>query len=278
MKNTVGFILLASMSLACAPRKYENSGEAKNIFGGSLKDLWTDVMQPVSASGEFLLRTNHDNRSQGVVTPGIWFCADFNIGRNRSSFEEPNAKVYCHNNEKEMASRMPQKTRITHSISEIACRQESDKSNVSCTVLRRIPVPTNFLSPNLVSTVTLKGFAWYGTSQHGEFDSWSSNPPFTMKDTGFCERYVKNDKGQDVEIDNKRKNDGLFGTQTARCWGSREALIKNLNLDFVKRVGTKVDVNGVQEIVFGDMMFVGFNGLDVVIEPLQARLEELNAN
>ncbi|MEN9811064.1 MAG: hypothetical protein RLZZ488_2631 [Pseudomonadota bacterium] len=59
-----------------------------------------------------------------------------------------------------------------------------------------------------------------------------------------------------IAIDNM-DDTGLSGSQTVRCFGSREALFKNLDLKLVKKLAKRVKVNGVDELVVGNLIRVG---------------------
>lgn len=133
------------------------------------------------------------------------------------------------------------------------------------------------LKPDLTTKLTLTGGfnpnrIIIGNPTNVRWDKWSAIPSVTPRDSFFCERYVKNDKGEMIAIDNM-DDTGLSGSQTARCFGSREALFKNL--DLVKKLAKRVKVNGVDELVVGNLIRVGSESDEVTVLNLQAREEEL---
>jgi len=279
----VSGVVLATVAFGC---KTQERSETNGLFGSRNQFATVRVKQAMSSSGQVALGTNeHIPRSErgalGVLTPGVWFCGDFNIQRGRSKFEEVGEPILCNTIEKDLAEYMPKTSRIPHSLSKIECKKGSKQHELDCTVQeKRIPIGSMYpLKPDLTTKLTLTGGfnpnrIIIGNPTNVRWDKWSAIPSVTPRDSLFCERYVKNDKGEMIAIDNM-DDTGLDGSQTARCFGSREALFKNLDLNLVEKLAKRVKVNGVDELVVGNLIHVGRESDEVTVLTLQAREEEL---
>ena len=218
---------LVFASLGC---KSFHSEEASRIFGSVMKSAFVQVKMVQSPSGQFALGSNEDIRGRGglgLLSPGIWFCDDFNTARARSKYDEMGANILCSNTEKNMAELIPQLNRIPHSMSKIECLKGATEYQLECSVVERIAVTSPIHGKqDFFAKVTLKGGhnpnqVLMGQKGGVEWDGWSSEPNLSPSDNVFCERYVKNDKQVMVAIDNQIDT-GLGRTQITKCYGSRK--------------------------------------------------------
>lgn len=132
----VSGVVLATVAFGC---KTQERSETNGLFGSRNQFATVRVKQAMSSSGQVALGTNeHIPRSErgalGVLTPGVWFCGDFNIQRGRSKFEEVGEPILCNTIEKDLAEYMPKTSRIPHSLSKIECKKGSKQHELDCTV------------------------------------------------------------------------------------------------------------------------------------------------